>query len=329
MKSLFQISILLLTISSTAVAQMLPSPAARPVKAKDTVPAAVPEGTSVVGTAVATPTPKAVGQPAYTPTVIGNPDVSKTTGMENNGLSASKQQGDGGAAAAAAMAAMAASAAATCPACEMRGTCPICAASLIGAAASGLTGNNMDSAQSLSNQQVKAVNPTATPPAPAFASSPLFSAASKDIQKATAGTGYKVSADYKSVTSPDGRTIDTKSAATSGAGLSGLELLALKDQLKKGQEAAGKVAGMPSAGSLSEETAGAGGGGSASTEIGSASGSGAAAGLKVSRNPANVAGTYKDLNGDRIGVSVDSMFEMMHRRYRANSDREYFIAPKK
>lgn len=279
----------------------------------------------VKGTTGVSQQPQATGPAAYTPSLTAAPVPTKDIAIENNGQAASKKQGQGGAAAAAALAAMAATMAATCPACEIRGTCPICIASTIGAAASGQTGSNMDNAQSLSNGQVKAVNPTATPGQnQSFVTSPAYTAAMKDIKKATQGTGVSISKDFKTITTPDGRTIDAGKAASSGAGLSGGELSLLKDQFKKAQDAASKASVAAAAAQDGEGTGVEGPTGGGPRSSGSDPERNAATGPRV-RQPANIAGASKDLNGDPIGVAVDSVFEMMHRRYRVSVDRDMFI----
>lgn len=272
------------------------------------------------------------GPVSYTPTVVSPPKATAEQGMQNNGLDAAKRQSDGGDAAAAALAAMAAVMAATCPACGQRGTCPICVAAAAGAAASGQTGSEMDRAQSLSNRQVKDVNPIGPKPKEnSFANSPLYSSAKKDIEKATAGSSVKIADDFKSFTTPDGRTISTASLANGGAGsgLTPTELSSFKDMLKQAQTAAAKALK-----GNSEQR------GAAETEDYPSGGSSFKAKVsppqvpripvaRAGRDPASVRGAFKDLNGDRIGVAMDSMFEMMHRRYKANSERDYFILEEK
>lgn len=282
-----------------------------------------------VAKATPTPTPKQpvqAGPPAYTP--IAAPNPSKTEGLENNGQLASQKQGQGGAAAAAALAAMTATMAATCPACAIRGTCPTCIASTIGAAASGLTGSNMDKAQGLSNGQVNAVNPTATPGVKkGFVNSTAYQAAMKDLEKATNGTGVGISKDFKTITTPDGRTIDAAKALSGGGGLSGGELSMLKDQMKKAADAAAKVTGAPVMPNVNAQDGEGTGAASTASSSGADDSERQGGGVAVARSraPANIAGATKDLNGDPIGVGVDSLFEMMHRRYRASSDRQMFI----
>lgn len=270
----------------------------------------------------------AAGPVSYTPTVISAPDVSRENAMQNNGLTASKKQGQGGAAAAIAAALMAATMAATCPNCAMKGTCGICAAAGTGLGASMATGSEMDRAQNLSNTQVSDVNPnTKIDKAPAFAGSSEFQAAKKTIEKLEKEGGPKFSKDFKTLTMPDGRTLSVDGLASgggSGSGLTPLELKAFKDLQKQAQAAIAKklgVDGDDSAGETYARGAAAPSSTTTPTATGFATGTG--------RTPANVAGAYKDLNGDRIGVAVDSMFEMMHRRYRASAENDYFIAPPK
>lgn len=287
---------------------------------------------SISGSTAPAPTPTVtvggVGPASYTPTIISAPDASRTTGMQNNGQNASAQQGNGGAAAAAALAAMMATAAAACPACALKGTCGLCAAALAGAAASGLTGSNMDAAQNLSNQQVTDVNPNANPATkPAFSNSPQYTAAMADSAKVNASGSGSIAKDFKSFTTPDGRSISTASLANpASSGLTGPELAALKDLQKQAQTAAAAAAARVG---LDSETGGETYSHGGNNNTSSTTTPGFQVAAAKARTPANVAGAYRDLNGDRIGVSVDSMFEMMHRRYRASSDQNYFIPPAK
>ncbi|PWU19170.1 MAG: hypothetical protein C5B49_06200, partial [Bdellovibrio sp.] len=50
-----------------------------------------------------------------------------------------------------------------------------------------------------------------------------------------------------------------------------------------------------------------------------------AAAAGAGRNPASLEGSFKDHHGDKIGVSVDSVFEMMHRRYRFEASQNKFF----
>lgn len=266
------------------------------------------------------------GSASYTPSTVVNPDVSKVSGMENNAKDAASKQSSGQAAALAAMAAMMAVAAATCPACGTRGTCPICIASTIGAAASGLTAGNMAGAKAKSNTQFSNVTPTQnTANNPQYAERETIDAARKEIEKNLKGSGVKVSSDLKKITTADGRTLEVDDAFSGGAGLTGseaAELLKLKPEI---QAAAAKAAGAGIDATPGEEgdTFGGGGksGGSASEAVLAASG---AASLN-SRNVASVAGTFKDFNGDRIGVAADSMFRMINRRYGVEASKDNFI----
>jgi hypothetical protein len=267
------------------------------------------------------------GSASYTPSTIVDPMPSKTEGMQNNAQDASSKQGSGKAAALAALAAMLGVMAATCPACGVRGTCPTCIASTIGAAASGLTAGNMSGAQKLSNQQKTDVNPTLKPEAyvDEFADGDT-SVTAKKINKALEKSGLKVSPDLKSVTTSDGRNLNTASAFTGGAGMSSSELNALKDVKAKAQDAAAKaaLAGKDAVASDGESVGGGGKGSGSSSETSTV----AANGFAVKRDPAAVAGAFKDFNGDRIGVASDSMFSMIKRRYVFEADKKSFVIDK-
>lgn len=268
------------------------------------------------------------GSASYTPSTIVDPMPSKTEGMQNNAKDASSKQAGGQAAALAALAAMLGTMAATCPACAIKGTCGICAASTIGAAASGLTAGNMAGAKRLSDTQKSDVNPTMPSEyVNEFADGSSAADIAKKINKAGAESGIKVSPDLKSVTTADGRALNTASAFTSGAGMNSGELSALKDVKAKAQDAAAKAAlagkdATPgddgiSGGSSGKSTASA----DTTTTIGGA-------GLGVKRDPASVAGAFKDFNGDKIGVASDSMFSMIKRRYVFESERKAFVTDK-
>lgn len=262
------------------------------------------------------------GTSSYTPSTVINPDASKTDGMQNNALDASSQQKSGNAAALAAMAVMMGIAAATCPACGVRGTCGICAASTAGAAASGLAAGQMSGAKQKSDQQKMDVNPTLKPETTEYFDSEAKAEAAKKMNKAAKG-GATVSPDLETITTADGRTLNTAKAFTSGAGLNSAELAALKDMKAKAQEAAAKaaLAGKDSTPGGDDGMPGGGGGvKTASTETTTAVGGG----FGVKRDPAAVAGAFKDYNGDKIGVASDSMFNMIKRRYSFEASRDAF-----
>lgn len=262
------------------------------------------------------------GTSSYTPSTVINPDASKTEGMQNNALDASSQQKSGNAAALAAMAVMMGIAAATCPNCAMRGTCGICAASTAGAAASGMAAGQMSGAKQKSDQQKMDVNPTLKPETTEYFDSEAKAEAAKKMNKAAKG-GATVSPDLETITTADGRSLNTAKAFTSGAGLNSAELAALKDMKAKAQEAAAKaaLAGKDSTPGGDDGMPGGGGVKSASTDSTSTIGG---TGFGVKRDPAAVAGAFKDYNGDKIGVASDSMFNMIKRRYSFEASRDAF-----
>ncbi len=266
------------------------------------------------------------GTASYTPSTIVDPMPSKTEGMQNNAKDASSQQGSGKAAALAALAAMIATMAATCPNCPIKGTCGICAMAGIGAAASGLTAGNMSGAKKLSETQKSDVNPTLDPSYTDEFADGGISETAKKINKAAAGSGFTVSPDLKSVSTADGRALNTASAFTGGAGLNSAELSALKDVKTKAQDAAKAAAGKDATAGAEDAIAGGGGskGGSAASTTTTVGGTG----FGVKRDPAAVAGAFKDFNGDRIGVASDSMFAMIKRRYSFESDKQSFVSDK-
>lgn len=268
------------------------------------------------------------GTAGYTPSTIVDPMPSRTEGMQNNAQDASKKQKGGNAAALAALAAMLATMAATCPNCPIKGTCGICAAAGIGAAASGLTAGNMSSAKKLSDTQKSNVNPTLKPESEAEYAESDPSNTAKKINQAAANSGMKISPDLKTITMPDGDVVKTEGAFTSGAGLSSSEQAALKDMKAKAADAAQKaaLAGKDATPGADEAMGVAGGGkGSSSSDTTTVIGGG---GFGVKRDPAAVAGAFKDFNGDKIGVASDSMFSMIKRRYNFESERNAFVMDK-
>lgn len=144
----------------------------------------------------------------------------------------------------------------------------------------------------------------------------------------------------QTVTAPNGKTLKAKDVnspeAMAAAGVSqgiidGVSAateqnlaLAMKKVAKymktpvNGEEYASGGGGSASDGSsTSAASAGAG--------AGSGSGSGAREGLGVDRDPAQVAGMQKNYHGEPIGVSADSIFNMMTRRYRTKDSQNSFL----
>ena len=273
-----------------------------------------------------------LGGTSYVPAQASNPTTTKTEAMLNNAKEAKDKQNSGKTAAMIAAGVMAATAAATCPACTKRGTCPICYAAVIGAAAAALTASQMDKAKNKSNQQAYDVNPVDTKDGSkdiVLGDTPEYQNVTKGISNAGKSAGMKVSNDMTTVTTPDGRTISVADAVSGGGGgLSSSEQAALAANLKAAQaQVAAKMGkdGTLTDGDVIEEYSGGGRGGIATAAADTPAV--AAAEEKKGREPSSVEGAFREYNGEKIGVAMDSMFEMMHRRYKHHAeDRNSFLA---
>jgi hypothetical protein len=214
----------------------------------------------------------------------------------------------------------------SCPVCPINAAmCPICVGSTIGLSASMETGSKMGQAKDLSDGQTTAVNPTMptgtpSPTSNSFTSSPAVSSAAAQAAQAAQAAGMSIAPDYSSFTTPDGRTINLNTAGANGlpAGLTPAEANALKSALKDAQAAGAKAAGAVKTQVAVNEMSGDG------------SHRGEIAPVKVAKTvhkrvPISVAGAFKDINGDRIGVAADSMFEMISRRYAASVEQNYLM----
>lgn len=276
-----------------------------------------------------------LGGSSYSPTTFNQPTPTRTSGIENNGKDGSEKQGNGSQMAMITMIAMAAVAAATCPACTKKGTCGICAASIMGGLAAGLAGSKMDKAQGLSNSQVTDVNPTApvtggeTPTA--TENKPEYLAAMKSLKTSAKNIGANVSKDGTKMTTAAGEVLDvTKPNSASNYSPTPSESAMVNAALAKAKEDMGKGAdGAASVAAEGDGTEGGGGGVSDGPRTALADeGIGAGSGTASGRRPASVAGMSRDFNGDRIGVAQDSLFEMLHRRYQMHNNNNSFIPSK-
>lgn len=272
-----------------------------------------------------------LGGSSYVPANDTQPKVSAVQGIENNGKDASGKQGGGQQAAMITMAAMAALAASTCP---NPSTQAICAASLMGAMAAGMTGSQMGSAKNKSVGQVTSVTPTSpteTPGAstPTIENSTEYQSAVKDLSKATKSIGATLGKGATSYTTADGKVISpSNSSSGSAAPLSSGEQKMLADTMKKIEKEIQDKVGKDGGVSVVEVNEGFGGGGArgrSSSNMLSDTPSGAGGGEVNLRQPASVAGDFKEFNGEKIGVAQDSMFEMMHRRYKMHGESDSFI----
>ncbi len=163
----------------------------------------------------------------------------------------------------------------------------------------------------------------------------------KDFAAAVAAgkTGFTYDPKTNSVTTAKGNTIKGSdlgnSAALAAAGVPQSAIDMMKsmesDVVAKAMKKVDKLGLNTNVVSGEESSGGMGGGGGA----GSASGSGdvnpygAMAGkgssLGIDRDPAQVAGMQKNYNGEPIGVSGDSIFKMMNRRYKVKESQSTFL----
>lgn len=101
-------------------------------------------------------------------------------------------------------------------------------------------------------------------------------------------------------------------------------------QMKKDVNAVVKSKGLGADGGIGGDLGvGGGGGGTAAASTTGEAGTGAAGAgqptLSINRDPAQVAGMTKSYNGEMIGVSGDSLFDMMNRRYNLHKSKGAFL----
>lgn len=260
-----------------------------------------------------------LGGSSYVPVATTGPTTSTTTGIQNNGQNASGQQDNGKMMAMITAGVMAAMAAATCPDCGKRGTCGVCMGSIAGGLAAGLAASQMQGAENKSNAQVTSVNPTATPIASGAGSLTGLSTL-KNLKTAAKSLGGNLSADGKKVTLADGTVIDGTTGSPNKSPLSASEKAMMDSALAKAKADFEKLAGKDGGASTAEMDEALGGSGSGSGTAASELQAGVAAAAATGRQPTSVAGAFKDFNGDKIGVAQDSLFEMMHRRYKLKGE---------
>lgn len=142
--------------------------------------------------------------------------------------------------------------------------------------------------------------------------------------------GIKIDPNTGIVRTSDGKEINTADASSMSAALGGDGYKKLMDEVKKSEaDALRKVDQIK----VSADTYGVGGGGAeislaeagyADSESGAGGGAGGGLGTR-NRRPAQVSGLTKNFNGDPIGVSGDSIFMMMSRRYKLKSNQNSFF----
>lgn len=215
--------------------------------------------------------------------------------------------------------------------------CDKCSPLVVATVVSGVTSmhNGQKSGASYDYaKDLKASSDIDTTPTPASSSSGMTETQLNNLLKPVKELGYSVDLKKGTVTDPDGKTYSaanlSSAAAMSAAGIDP----SFEDDMKKIlKEAEKKVTGKKSSdGSMFDEGMSVGGG----------SGAGAAAspdyaalmmgeksrGEGLNRDPAQVAGLKTNFNGEPIGVSADSIFGIIERRYDFHKTHGSFIPRK-
>lgn len=149
--------------------------------------------------------------------------------------------------------------------------------------------------------------------------------------------GYKVNPTAGTVTTPKGvfpTSAFSSADSMAAAGMDPSQVAAARKGLEAlNKELAEKYGEGPSVVAMGVGGVGGGGSGVESGEGGAASGSDPMAAylaslknkLNQKRDPASVAGMQKMLGGEPIGVKMDNIFEMIHRRYQKKRKANVFI----
>jgi len=169
---------------------------------------------------------------------------------------------------------------------------------------------------------------------------PEFKGANDMASRVAAGKGgFTYDPKTNSVTTPKGTTIkgsdlaSESSLAAAGVPKAAIDMFS-SSQAELLAKAAKKVSKLALNTNVvgGEESSSGGSGGDGSLSAGADSDSqlayGAAgnrAGLGIDRDPAQVAGMQKNYNGEPIGVSGDSIFKMMTRRYKVKESQRIFL----
>ncbi len=127
----------------------------------------------------------------------------------------------------------------------------------------------------------------------------------------------------------DGKSYNAADLASAGgmaaAGMSADQIAAVMAVAKKVDEKVGKGGALTATSGFDEGGGGSGGGAAGTTSETAGGLGGGGHGSKVDRSPAQVAGMSRDFNGEPIGVSGDSLFEMMNRRYKLKEKQNVFL----
>lgn len=146
-------------------------------------------------------------------------------------------------------------------------------------------------------------------------------------------SGSKIDVKNGKLTTFDGKTYDlTKDGSPEGMAAAGFPPGAISGAMEYGAKISKemqdkvdklKLGAMTAAGGF-DEGGGSGRGSYASSD--SSDGSGGGSGVKLERDPANLAGMQKNYNGEPIGVAADSIFLMMNRRYKVKESQDSFYS---
>lgn len=162
--------------------------------------------------------------------------------------------------------------------------------------------------------------------------------AAQDALNSARSAGYTIDENTGVVTDPNGKKFSSETfssnSSMSAAGYSASDIQgfnAAKAQMNK--DIAAKVAAADGTDMYGSDIGGSGKAASAGSADG---GLGVAGGLPVvasnkdlgiNRDPSQVAGMSKNLGGEPIGVSADSLFDMIDRRYNLHQKNGSFLAP--
>ena len=152
------------------------------------------------------------------------------------------------------------------------------------------------------------------------------------LEKGVAGS--KIDVKKGTLTTYDGKTYDlTKGGTPEGMAAAGFTPGAISGAMEYGAKISKemqdkvdklKLGAMTAAGGFDE--GGGGGRGYASSSDSSNGSGGGGSGIKLERDPANLAGMQKNYNGEPIGVAADSIFLMMNRRYKVKESQDSFYS---
>lgn len=148
------------------------------------------------------------------------------------------------------------------------------------------------------------------------------------LEKGVAGS--KIDVKKGTLTTYDGKTYDLNKGGTpEGMAAAGFSPGAISGAMEYGAKISKEIQDKVKLGALTaaggfDEGGGSGRGSMASSD--SSEGSGGGSGVKLERDPANLAGMQKNYNGEPIGVAADSIFLMMNRRYKVKESQDSFYS---